>query len=171
MYKLNSNYYKGIYNVYFDKTINSIIDIGKLDSGQKKILDFGCGYGQLKKKIKNNIVFNYDIDAKFTDFNDWKVLSFDYLVANQVFYLFSKTELNEFLDDLKKINPKTKLIIGISYQNLLSKILKNLLKYKDAHKFTKLSYDDQLEVFKKKCNLLKKKDNFFLNKVFLFELI
>ena len=171
MYKLKKNYYSKIYSFYFDKTLNSIIDIGNLDEGEKKILDFGCGFGKLKSKIKNNIVFNYDIDPEFSDYKDWKDLKFDVFVANQVLYLFSKEELNNLITDLKKINPKTKLIIGISYQNFLSKVLKNILGHSDAHRLTRLNYYEQINILQNQCSLIKEKDNLFLNKVHLFEFL
>jgi hypothetical protein len=72
-------------------------------------------------------------------------------------YLFHKKELERLLKDLKKINPNLMLIVGISYQNLLSKILAFLLGYKKAHDFTKLSYKDQINILNKECILIKKK--------------
>lgn len=169
MYKLKSNYYKGIVKIYFEKTLDTIIDLGSLNKGEKKILDFGCGYGYLKKKIKNNTVINYDIDPNFTEIKEWRNVKFDYLVANQVLYLFSKDEICKFLEDLREINPNLKLIVGISYQNLLSKIFKSLLNHADAHKYTKTSFNEQINIIKQYCKLLSQKNNFFMNKVFLFD--
>ena len=92
-------------------------------------------------------------------------------VANQVLYLFSKEQLNNLITDLKKINPKTKLIIGISYQNFLSKVLKNTLGHSDAHRLTRLNYYEQINILQNQCSLIKEKDNLFLNKVHLFEFL
>ena len=50
MYKLTKNYYSGFTRFYFNSTLESIINIGDLNNGSKKILDFGCGFGELKKK-------------------------------------------------------------------------------------------------------------------------
>lgn len=167
MYLLKKNYYDGIAGIYFEITINSIIKIGNLDRKGKKILDFGCGYGILKKKLKNK-VYNYDINPKLTEYKSWRKLKFDYIVINQVLYLFHKKELERLLKDLKKINPNLMLIVGISYQNLLSKILAFLLGYKKAHDFTKLSYKDQINILNKECILIKKKNN-YLNAILLLK--
>ena len=169
MYKLNNNYYGSLLSFYFNRTIDSIIKIGDLDIKKKNILDFGCGYGQLKKKIKINHVLNYDIDPQFTEYDDWRKLNFDIIVANQVFYLFSKNELENLLDELKNKNPELIIIVGISYQNVISKIIKNIFNFKNAHDFTKLNYNQQVEILKKKCILLDKIDNFFANKVLKYK--
>ena len=50
MYKLTKNYYSGFTRFYFNSTLESIIDIGNLNIGNKKILDFGYGFDELKKK-------------------------------------------------------------------------------------------------------------------------
>ena len=51
-------YYGGLKGIYFNRILNKIIKIGNLKS--KKVLDFGCGTGNLKKKLGNNVI-NYDI--------------------------------------------------------------------------------------------------------------
>ena len=165
-YSLSVNYYKdSLVSVYFNKTLSSVIKIGNLDKTNKKILDFGCGFGMLKKRIPNSLVFNFDKDEKFSEFKDWKNLEFDIFVANQVFYLLSEEELTNLLIELNKKNPHMILIIGISYQNFLSKIIKKIFNFKNAHKFTKLSYNNQVKILKKKCILIDEVDNFFANKV------
>ena len=165
-YSLKKNYYKGfLTSIYFNKTINSIIRLGNLKETKKKILDFGCGYGVLKKKLGNSKVYNYDIDRRFSDYKSWKHLKFDYFIANQVFYLFSEKKLQKLLNDLYKKNSKVTLIVGISYQNILSKLLKKVLNFKNAHKYTKLSYDKQVRIINKNCIKLAEIDNFYANKV------
>jgi len=168
-YKLKKNYYNGLVRYYFNKTLESIIKIGNLDKTQESILDFGCGYGILKKKLINQNVLNYDINPEFSDYSDWRKLNFDFFIANQVFYLFSQDELEKLLDELKFKNPELIIIVGISYQNTLTKILKFIFNFKNAHKFTKLSYKQQIKIFEKKCILLDKKDNLFANKVLKYK--
>ena len=168
MYKLTKNYYSGFTRFYFNSTLESIINIGDLNNGSKKILDFGCGFGELKKKVKNT-VYNYDKDMAYSDYEDWKILDFNYFVANQVTYLFSKKELIELIENIEKINRETILIIGISKQNLFSKILKNILNFKNAHSHTKLSYKEQTDIFNKKLILIKKIDNYFMNSILLYK--
>ena len=169
MYKLTKNYYSGITKFYFDVTLKSIIKIGDLNNGKKNILDFGCGFGELKKKVIIT-VYNYDKVMYYSDYKNWKTLDFNYFVANQVIYLFSEEELINLLDSIKKINSETILIIGISKQNLFSKILKNVLNFKNAHLFTKLNYKEQIDILNYKCVMIKKIDNFFLITIFLYKL-
>ena len=166
LYSLKKNYYKNIFTGwYFHKTILSIIKIGKLNRTKKNILDFGCGYGILKKSLPKSKIFNYDIDKRFSDYSKWQSLKFDIFVSNQVFYLFSKNQLIKLLDKLKKKNPKMILIIGISYQNILSKLIIKIFNLNGAHNFTKLSYNEQISVLKKKCLLIDSKNNFCANRI------
>jgi hypothetical protein len=77
-------------------------------------MDFGCGFGYLKKLLiningKDGIkVINYDIIKELTEVRSYKNKKFECLVANQVFYLFSNKQLNNFLSYLK--NPNQLLI-------------------------------------------------------------
>ena len=163
-------YYKGLSGIYFNRAIDSIITIGNLKGTSKIILDFGCGLGVLKKKLKSksNIV-NYDKNKKFSEINNWKNVKFDIFVSNQVFYQFSEKKLETIIKEIKKKNSKTLFIVGISKRSLLNKIGKFLLFKFNAHKNTILTYEKELFILMKHLKIIKKKNIFFLSDIFLMK--
>lgn len=163
-------YYNGLQGIYFNKVIKTIIKIGKLDITNKNILDFGCGLGQLKKKLgyKKNII-NYDINPNFTEINNWEDVEFDYFVSNQVFYQLTMFELDQILKKLKSKNPGINLIVGISKRSILNKIGKILLFKFDAHKNTKLNKKDELSILLKHFKIVEHKSVFFLSDIYLLK--
>jgi hypothetical protein len=161
------NYYKGLAGIYFSLTINSIVKLGDIDKTENTILDFGSGYGYLKKNIKKAKVINFDKIKNFTDVHDWKHVNFNVFVSNQVFYELTEEEINKIFDYLKKFKKDTMIIIGISNQNLLSKIGMFVLNYKNAHKKTITTFNDQKKIINKYCEIIKEKNNFFVNTVIL----
>lgn len=171
-YKFSENfeqdYYTGIKGIYFFKILKTIIKIGDLRNKQVKILDFGSGTGQLKRLLPEKVV-GFDINRGLTEINDWKSINFDVVVANQVFYLFSKDELLRFLDELYAKNPKVNLIVGISTQGLLNKILSILANQKDAHSGTKLTPKEEINALKQRMHIIKKQGVLFMCDVFLLK--
>ena len=149
---LNSNttsYNNIITNLYFKKIIRNIIEIGNLNNSDKKILDFGCGNKKLSKSLQNKTVLNYDIKPEFSDYNNYHDLDFDVIVINHVLEYFTSTEIIELFENLKKINPKTEIIIGLATRGLLSKILKNLLLQFNAHDNFLNNYQEIVQVIEK----------------------
>ena len=162
------DYYKGLKGMYFYKILKTIIKIGNLRGRNIKILDFGSSIGKLKK-IFGNKVINYDILPELTDIKDWKKAKFEVVVANEVFYLFTKKELLNFLDELHKNNPKAELIVGISNQGILNKILMVLSNQFDAHADTILNPKEEINTLKQRMNIIRKKNVFFMCDVYLMK--
>ena len=156
--------------IYFNLILKKIISLIE-ENKFKEILDFGCGFGYLKKKILkkiNNIkVINYDIIQELSEVKTYKNLQFECLVANQVFYLFEKKALNKLLIYLKNKFPNLKLIIVISRQSLLNNIGKFILNEKNAHKGSKLNPRLEFKILKKHCLILKRINIFFLSDIYL----
>ena len=161
------NCFSGIYFNLILKKIIFLIVLYKF----KKILDFGCGFGYLKKKlvkkINKIIVINYDIISELSEVKTYKNLQFDCLVANQVFYLFEKKMLNNLLIYLKNKLPDLRLIVVISRQSILNNIGKFILNEKNAHKGTRLSPSIEFKILKQHCLILKKINIFFLSDIYL----
>lgn len=162
-FDFHENYYTGIKGIYFRRILKKIIKIGDLNS--KRLLDFGCGRCELKKLLPS--VVGYDILPDLSDVADWRNVKFDTVVANEVFYLFSRKELEIFLDELYKCNPKAELIVGISRQGILNNIAKYLGGVKDAYVGTKLSPSEELAVLKDRMNVIDKKTVWFMCNIYL----
>jgi 2-polyprenyl-3-methyl-5-hydroxy-6-metoxy-1,4-benzoquinol methylase len=81
--------YSGISGIYFNKIIDTIIKIGDLDKSKQTILDYGAGHGVIKSKLfsvnPSVTVINFDIKEELTEVDDWRSVTFNTLIANEVF--------------------------------------------------------------------------------------
>ena len=157
--------------VYFNNILENVI---KLICYKRKIkvLDFGCGYGYLKKKLKKNKnikVIGYDIVSQLSDVKDWKRIRFDYFISTQVFVYFTKKKLNELVIYLKKNYPNVKVIITISNQGWLNKLGAYILNEPEAHTNFILTPDQEIGIFKKHMKIIKEKNILFLSKMYLLK--
>ena len=170
-YYANTTRYSGISVLYFNKIIKTIIAIGMLEQGAIKILDFGAGFGRLKSMLRNsnNSVINYDIEKQLSEVDDWKTVEFDILVANEVFYSFSSSQLIDLLNELKDHNPRLKLIVGISKQGLLNNFGKYILGHSDAHNATKLKPKEEIKILQTHMHVIAHKSVYFLCDVYVLK--
>ena len=159
--------YSGLSKFYFERLLKQIIKIGDLHKTESKILDFGCGIGELKRILGRENIIGYDVVPELSDVEDWRLVSFDILVANEVFYSFSEEDLDGLVAELKKVNPNLLLIVGISRQGWLNNIGKLLLGRSDAHSATKLSPRKEVEVLMRKCAIVKSKNVMNLANIYL----
>ncbi len=160
--------YTGITSLYFYSILSTIIKIGGLKSTNKTILDFGCGYGTLKKLLPGSNVIGYDIVPEYSDVKDWRTVQIDIFVANQVFYALQSSEVENILLQLRQLNPSAKLIIGTSRKGLLNKIGMFLFNKRQAHDGYKLEPKDELLLLSKHCKLLSRRSIFFLTDVSIY---
>lgn len=101
-------------------------------AGLKKtdvILDFGCGAGWLKNKLKNEgyNVTGYDITPEHSDVKDYRKLIPDKIFALDVFEHISEEEIKKILKDFKKMNGNFELIVAIPTENWISRKIRKLL--------------------------------------------
>ena len=162
------DYYHGLKGVYFFRILEAIIKIGDLRKRNVKVLDFGCGTGRLKELLPGKVI-GYDISPELTEIKDWKKAKFDVVVSNEVFYLFSREGLIRLLGEIYKVNPNAELIVGISRQGIINKILSVLAGEGDAHDDTKLSPSEEIKTLKQKMDVIKKKTVFFMCDVYLLK--
>lgn len=159
--------YTGLASFYFRHLLKQLVKIGGLDRSGITILDFGCGYGELKQLLCNATVVGFDIIPELSDVEDWQTVSFDVLVANQVFYSFSVESLEDLLQKLRKKNPSLQLVVGVSRQGLLNNIGKYILGRPSAHSGTRISPEREIEIFGKYCDIIWRKNVWNLSDVYL----
>ncbi len=150
--------YSGLSKFYFRQLLMQIVKVGRLDRAGITILDFGCGSGELKRMLTDANVIGYDIIPSLSDVTDWRSVDFDVLVANEVFYSFNVSYLENLLIELRTKNQALELVVGISRQGLLNNIGKYLLGRRDAHSATQIGPKDELAILKKYCNINNKKN-------------
>tara|TARA_B100000965_G_scaffold66445_1_gene52132 strand:- start:597 stop:1103 length:507 start_codon:yes stop_codon:yes gene_type:complete len=156
--------YKGISKFYFEKILEEIIKIGDLKNDNKKILDYGCGERELQKKL-NKKIFNYDVRPECSELDNINNIDFNTIIINHVLMYLSEVEIHDLLTRIYQINPSCTFIIGIGKQNLLSKIAKNLTLNFNAHEGTLLSYNQQLELIKKRLEIVNLKNVYYMTDI------
>ena len=164
--KSNTTSYTGLASIYFLSILKNIIKLGKLDQRDLTILDFGCGEKKLSKLLPNKKVLNYDIKKEFPEHDDYKNLKFDIVILNHVLNYFEIIQIIELLNNLKNINPKCEIIVGIPNVNWLSKLAKYILFETNAHDNFISSYATQLKIIKEHTHLISKKKIFFFQLTF-----
>jgi len=158
---MNPDYYKGIKKIYFKSIISNIIKIGNLNNKNEVILDFGCGVKFLSSQLPKNKVLNYDINLDYSDYSDYKALNFDVVVFNHVLMYMSKEEIIKTFQDIKRINPNCKFIVGIGKERLLNKLAAILTFNFTAHKGILTSYNEQVKILKESTKVINSKKNIF----------
>ena len=163
--------YEGVKRFYFEFILNQIIRIADLKNQSKRILDYGSGLGFLKKKLikSKNTVINYDIIEELSDISNWKNLSFDIIVFNQVLDYLSESEIIQLMQDIKVINPKSEIIYSVGYKSIIKRIAMHILDKKDAYDGMKTSEERQYEIIKPFFDIKKTYNIFFLHKIFLLK--
>ena len=165
MKKLNvypvTDYEKFPQKYYFLSIVKEIIKISGLDRSDKIILDFGCGQKIFSKLLPGNKVLNFDINPLYSEIKDYKDYRFDLVIFNHVLMYLKPNEIGALLDTIKKNNPKCELIFSLSRQNLISKIAMFVTLNFTAHEKTLSSYLEQVDQFKDKTVIVKKKLKIF----------
>jgi len=162
----NVTEYGGIAGIYLHRLLTTIISIGGLKYRNLRVLDFGSGYGMLKKMLPDVEVVDFDIVKELSDVDDWKSVSFDIVVVNEVFYLFDESEILQFLDDLYFINNNVELIVGISRQSWLNNFGKIILHQNDAHEGTKTPPEKEIQILKSRMDIIGHKSVYMLADVY-----
>jgi hypothetical protein len=142
--------------------------MGELDRKGREILDFGAGHGVMKTMLEGTgaHVTNFDIEPDLTEVENWQDVSFDIMVANEVFYAFEPQQLMDLLDEVKIHNPRAEIILGVSKQSFLNNVGKILLGKPGAHKGTKIGPKREIAIFKESMEVLEHQSVWFLADVY-----
>jgi len=144
----------------FSRTkINLILKIADLKK-EDIILDFGCGKGWLKNKLKEkgHSVIGYDITPENSDIKDYTKIKPNKIFLTDVFEHLSKEEIEKVIGNFKKMNPNFELITSIPTENWISRKARKILgkREKAIDHITPLK--EILEILKKNLKLVKKID-------------
>lgn len=143
------DYYKGLSQIYFQRILNTLIGFGDLDKEKGLILDFGCGVGHLKKKLKEKNVVGYDIIPELSDIKDYKKLKPVKIVLSGVLEHIYLYEIDKIIKNFTKMNKKAELLVFLPTENFISKIAMLLARESHAH-------DDHVSKYKEINKLIEK---------------
>ncbi len=169
--ELNATYFNKnpLVRVFFKAKTNlaiRMLNLKKKDS----ILDFGCGAGWLKNKLKKqgyNVV-GFDVTPEHTDIKDYKKVKANKIFALDVFEHISKDKIKEIIKNFKK-NPVFDLVVAIPTENLISRKIRRLCGKKEKVPDHITSLKEIKEILKKEKLCLVKKINYFtISHLFLF---
>lgn len=166
----SKDYYKGIASFYFFKVLDTMIELGQLKDEKGLILDFGCGVGKLKERLKPygvNII-GYDCIEKISDVKNYRALKPSKIVCGAVLELLSPKEIDVLLHEFKKMNPHAVLVVSYATRNTLSRICA-FLKGIRAHDRNKSTYKQGEKVIKKLYQLKERKIVFSMSQVSVYE--
>ena len=156
--------YAGLKGRYFKALLDALVEIGNLKD--RRVLDFGCGTQELKKLLGHNNYVGYDIDPKLSDVATLDSITFDIMVANEVFYEMDGRDIEEVLSRLKP----ALLLVGISRQSILNKLGAALL-HPGALDKTRTPPKKELQILLRHYRIAKKKTVYFLADVYFLERI
>lgn len=147
---------------YFTSIHRISIELADL-KGNEKILDFGCGSKELSKRLKNTIVYNYDINPNLTEIKDYKNLKPDIIFAVSAFEHIPKDEIEIIINNFKEMNPNAYLVVALPKCGILNKIGSILTGTYKLNKIAHVSYyKDINKLLMKQMKLIKKKNFIFM---------
>jgi len=122
---LNKNF---LVRIFSRTKINLAIKLANLKE-EDLILDFGCGAGWLKNKLKNfgYSVIGYDITPEHSDVDDYTKIKPTKIFAMDVWEHISKEEIRNVVKNFKKMNSNFELITAIPTENFLSRKVRKFL--------------------------------------------
>ena len=117
-------------------------------------------------KLNYPLVYNYDLNQKYTEISSIENLKIDAVVVNHVLMYMNKNKIDYLFKFIQELNPNAFFIIGISKQNFLSKIAMILSFNFDAHKGSITSYNEQISLIHTYFKIKKKYNIFFMTDIF-----
>jgi hypothetical protein len=138
---------------------------------EENILDFGCGEGWLKNRLKEKgyKVTGYDVTPSQSDVEDYTKTSPDKIFVLDVFEHIPKEEISKIIDNFKRMNPNFILITAIPTENLVSRKVRKLLGKDERVKDHITTIKEILEILKKELIPVKKFNFLTVSKIFVFK--
>lgn len=165
MIDYHHDYYRGLAKLYFVRIVDTIIRLGRLRQEKGIILDFGCGYQYLKKRLNKSNVLGYDIIPELSDVRDYKKLKPAVIVCNNVLEHFPLDEIEKLLHAFKKMNSSTLLITATPTENFISRIGMLITGQKDAHSDHKSKLADITALLLQHCTLIRRRRLYTLSEI------
>lgn len=154
--------------IYFRMKVFFAIKIARLKKTDV-ILDFGCGGGWLEKKLKNYIIFGYDINPKKTFIKDYMKIKPNKIFVLDVFEHISLREIQNILNNFKKINKKFDLIVSLPTENFISRKVRKFVGKSEVPAEHITRYPEIIKKLKDNFELKRRINFFTVSHIFLFK--
>ena len=137
--------------------VNIVLKIADLKKDDE-ILDFGCGAGWLKNKLKNEgyNIKGYDTTSEHSDIENYVELSPNKIFVLDVFEHIPKEEILKIVRNFKKMNQNIELIIAITNENLISRKARKLLGKSERVSDHITTLNEILEILNSELTFVKK---------------
>ncbi|MEK6913529.1 MAG: methyltransferase domain-containing protein [Nanoarchaeota archaeon] len=155
---------------YFKQKVEAAIRLAKLKKDDI-ILDFGCGAGWLEERLRKFYIVGYDINPEKTFIKDYRTMKPTKIFCLDVFEHISPEEIEEIIQNFKKVNSQFELIVSIPTGNFISRKVRKLVGKTEVPKEHITSYADILCLLKKNFKLKKQANFLTVTKIFVFEYI
>jgi len=142
----------------FSKTkVNLALKIADLKKDDE-ILDFGCGEGWLKNKLRQEgyNINGYDITPEHSDVEDYTKLKPNKILVLDVFEHIPKEEVLKIVKNFKKMNPNVEIITAIPTENFISRKARKLLGKSERVSDHITTIKEILEILNSEFKLVKK---------------
>jgi len=156
--------------LFFKKKVDIAVKMAHLNK-EELILDFGCGGGWLKNKLKRNgyNIIGYDITPMQSDIKDYRSVKPDKIFALDVFEHIPKEQIEKIIVNFKLMNPNFKLIITIPTENLISRKVRKLLGKEERVKGHITNIKEILYILNRELILIKRFNFLTVTKIFVFK--
>lgn len=113
---------------YFKKKVDTALNLANL-SKEDEILDFGCGAGALKNRLRTEgyEVTGYDITPEHSDIKDYTKLSPTKIFAMDVFEHMFKEDITLTLQNFKKMSDHFFIVVSIPVEGLIYRTIRRLI--------------------------------------------
>jgi len=150
------DYYTFPANIYFNMVVTKIVELGKLNEEKGLILDYGCGFGHIRRRLHKGVnIIWYDIIPELSKVKNYEQISPRVVIFGAVLEHLQKHEIEKLVKHFKKKGTK-KLIISLPTENWLSKVLMHIVGQSDAHEDHITTCLQAKRILSKHYNLIKR---------------
>ena len=147
---------------FFNKKINTVLKIADLKKDDL-LLDFGCGGGEIKKRLKDSKIkiIGYDLTPEHSDIDNYTKIKPTKIISMDCFEHIPKSEIPKIVENFRKMNPNAIMIFSIPTENFFSRKIRKLLGKPERANGHITTLKEILSIFSQKQMKLIKKKNLF----------
>ena len=167
-FRMGVTRYQGIYGFYGSYILKRISRLGLFANlGSSRVLDFGCGFQELRKYTYDMDYVGFDIDVSLSDLTDWTDSAPNVIVINHVLMYLDVDEIALLFRQISEIESVSTVIIGCGTQNIVSTFGKKIFGRPSAHEGTVTSFRIQEKLIYESFEVLRRESVFGLSIIFV----